>query len=192
MKTLLFTAWLLVFGSSLTIGASMQASLAGSWMVNPDESDDIREKIEAALQTERRPRRGRSEAPEPDPNQRLSQLRNMERLLDSLSASPDELEIEVASGEVQVTASGAGRVRIFYLDGETHLRQTPNGSELETRAQWNGRELLVEQDAGDGDTIHEVYALGSDPDVLTFVFRLKLDRLEDPIVIRTLYDRMTN
>ena len=43
--------------------ASSQGSLAGSWMVNPDESDDPQVKIEAALQSGRRERRGRSEEP---------------------------------------------------------------------------------------------------------------------------------
>jgi hypothetical protein len=160
--------------------------------VNPDESDDIREKIESALKSlksEAPKGRRESEEPEPDPNLHLSQVRNMERLLESLSAAPDELTIDVASPEVHVTAAEAGSVRIFYLDGQTHMRQTPSGSELETRAQWNGRELLVEQDAGDGDTVNETYALGPDPSVLVVVFRLKLDRLEEPIVIRSVYDR---
>jgi hypothetical protein len=109
--------------------------------------------------------------------------------LESLAAAPDELTIEVESGEVHVTAAEAGRVRIFYLDGQTHIRQTPNGSELETKAQWNGRELVVEEDAGDGDKVHEVYVLGSDPGTLVFVFQLKLHQLEEPIEIRTVYDR---
>ena len=173
--------------------ASSQGSLAGSWMVNPDESDDPQVKIEAALQSGQRERRGRSEEPEPDPNVFLARMRSMEQLLESLSAAADELSIEVAPGELHVTAAGGGRVRIFYLDGEKHIRQTPNGSQLETVAQWNGRELLVEQDGGDGDTVNEVYALGSDPSVLAVVFRLKLDQLEEPIVIRTVYDRrLTN
>ena len=171
------------------VARASQESLAGSWVVNPDESDDIREKIEAALKSVVPERRRGSEEPEADPNLHLSQVRNMERLLESLSAAPDELTIDVLSREVHVTAAEAGRVRIFYLDGQTHVRQTPSGSELETRAQWNGRELLVEQDAGDGDTVNEVYALGPDPGVLVVVFRLKLDRLEEPIVIRTVYDR---
>ncbi|MGH9463997.1 MAG: hypothetical protein ACRD1X_22580, partial [Vicinamibacteria bacterium] len=151
---------LLAFVSTAPAGVARasQESLAGSWVVNPDESDDIREKIEAALESEVPERRGRSEEPEPDPdpNLHLSQVRNMERLLESLSAAPDELTIDGVPGEVHVTASEAGQVRIFYLDGQTHVRQTPSGSELETRAQWNGRELLVEQDAGDGDTVNEV------------------------------------
>ncbi len=173
--------------------ASSQGSLAGNWIVNPDESEDPQAKIETALQSERRERRGRSEEPEPDPNLFLSRMRSMERLLESLSAAADELTIEVAPGEVHVAAAGAGRVRIFYLDGEKHIRQTPSGSELETRAQWDGRQLVVEQDGGDGDTVNEVYALDSDPSVLVVVFRLKLDRLEEPIVIRTVYDRrLTN
>jgi len=175
-----------------TVGASSQGSLAGSWIVNPDESDDPQAKIETALQSQRGERRGRSEEPEPDPNLLLSQMRSMERLLESLSAAADELTIEVASGEVHVAAAGDGRVRIFYLDGEKHIRQTPGGSRLETLAQWDGRQLLVEQDAGDGDTVNEVYALGSDPNVLVVVFRLKLDRLEEPIVIRTVYDSLTD
>ena len=170
--------------------ASLQGSLAGSWIVNPDESEDPQAKIETALQSQRRERRGRrSEEPEPDPNLFLARMRNMEQLLESLSAAADELTIEVTSSEVHVAAAAGGRVRIFYLDGEKHVRQTPNGSELETRAQWNGREFLVEQDGGDGDTVNEVYALGSDPSVLVVVFRLKLDQLEEPIVIRTVYDR---
>ncbi len=173
--------------------ASSQWSLAGNWIVNPDESEDPQAKIETALQSERRERRGRSEGPEPDPNLFLARMRNMEQLLESLSAAADELTIEVTSSEVHVAAAGGGRVCIFYLDGEKHVRQTPNGSQLETLVQWDGRQLLVEQDAGDGDTVNEVYALGSDPSVLVVVFRLKLDRLEEPIVIRTVYDRrLTN
>ena len=167
---------------------ALQQTLAGTWIVNPDESDDVREKIEAGLETEKRGRR-RAEEPEPDPNLALSRVRNMERLLESLSAAPDELTIEVASGEVHVTAAEAGRVHIFYLDGQTHKRQTPNGSELKTRAQWNGRELFVEEDAGDGDKVNEVYSLGPDPSTLVFVFRLKLHQLEEPIEIRSVYDR---
>jgi len=178
----------IVFSLAPRDAQSLQQTLAGTWIANPDQSDDVREKIEAGLETEKRGR-GRAEEPEPDPNVALSRLRNMERLLDSLSAAPDELTIEVASGEVHVTAAEAGRVHIFYLDGQTHKRETPNGSELETRAQWNGRQLLVEEDAGDGDTVNEVYALGADPSTLVVVFRLKLHQLEEPIVIRSVYDR---
>jgi len=175
-----------------TAVASAQGSLAGSWIVNPDESDDPQAKIKTALESGQRERRGRSEEPQADPNLSLARMRSMEQLLTSLSAAADELTIEVAPGEVHVTAAGGGRVRIFYLDGKKHIRQTPNGSQLETLAQWDGRQLLVEQDGGDGDTVNEVYTLGSDPSVLVVVFRLKLDQLEEPIVIRTVYDRLAD
>jgi hypothetical protein len=168
-----------------------QQALVGTWEVNPDESDDPQEKIRAGLATMKRDgRRGDAGAAAEDPNIALARLKGMQRIIKSLSAAADELTIELEGNEFRVAGAGEGRVRIFYLDGKKHVRETPNGTKLETLAQWNGKQLVIEQEAKDEGTINEVYELGRDASVLVVVFRLKLKRLEEPIVIRSVYDAL--
>ena len=170
-----------------------QQGLAGTWEVNPDESDDMEEKIRVGLASMKRGGRGGGSRDGPeDPNIALARLKGMQRIIRSLSAAADELTIEVDGNEFRVAGAGEGRVRIFYLDGEKHVRETPDGTKLETIAQWNGKQILIEQQAKDEGTINEVYELGSDPNVLVVMFRLKIKRLEEPIVIKSVYAAVTD
>ena len=184
-----FLALILLF---LSAGGSYgQQGLAGTWEVNPDESDDIEEKIRLGLQSMKRPGRRGSDAGPEDPNVALARLKGMQRIIKSLSAAADEVTIEVEGNEFRVAGAGEGRVRIFYLDGEKHVRETGTGTKLETIAQWNGKQVLIEQVAKDEGTINEVYELGSDTEELVVMFRLKIKQLEEPIVIRSVYDALT-
>ncbi len=91
---------------------------------------------------------GSRDGPE-DPNIAVARSKGMQWIIKSLSAAADELTIEVDGNEFRVAGAGEGRVRIFYLDGEKHVRETPNGTKLETIAHWNGRQILIEQ-GGEG------------------------------------------
>ena len=168
-----------------------QQGLAGIWEVNPDESEDMEAKIRLGLASMKRSGRGRN-APDAseDPNVALARLKGMEQIIKSLSAAADELTIEVDGSEFRVAGAGEGRVRIFYLDGEKHVRETPNGTKLETIAQWNGNQVLIDQKAKDEGTINEVYELGRDANELVVMFRLEIKQLEEPIVIRSVYDAL--
>ena len=170
-----------------------QQGLAGTWEVNPDESEDMEEKIRLGLASMKRGGRGRGapDGPE-DPNVAPARLKGMRQIIKSLSAAADELTIEVEGSEFRVAGAGESCVRIFYLDGEKHVRETPNGTKLETIAQWNGKQVLIEQEAKDEGTINEVYELGRDPNELVVMFRLEIKQLEEPIVIRSVYDALTD
>ncbi|MEE9265074.1 MAG: hypothetical protein V3V11_11535 [Vicinamibacteria bacterium] len=178
----------------LPLGSSFgQQGLAGTWEVNPDESDDMEEKIRVGLASMKTGGRGGgSPDASEDPNIALARLKGMQRIIKSLSAAADELTIDVDGNEFRVAGAGEGRVRIFYLDGKKHVRETPDGTKLETIAQWNGKQILIEQEAKDEGTINEVYELGSDPNVLVVMFRLKIKQLKEPIVIKSVYDAVTD
>jgi hypothetical protein len=177
---------------------SAQQDFAGTWEVNPDESDDPQEKLRAVLANMQKDRGGRGRGGPPpeaeDPNERQAQLKGMHQGLKDLSAAADLLKIELLGNEFQVTSDDGGRVRIFYLDGKKHVRETPDGTKLETLAQWDGKRIVVEQKAKgkSGGEILETYELGSDPSVLVVTFRLKIKQLKEPIVIRSVYDALTD
>ncbi len=171
-----------------------QHGLAGTWEVDPDESDDMEEKIRVGMASMKRGGRRGSGSPDAseDPNIALARLKGMRQIIRNLSAAADELTIEVEGSEFRVAGAGEGRVRIFYLDGQKHVRETPNGTKLETIAQWNGKQVLIEQEAKDEGTINEVYELGREPNELVVIFRLKIKQLEEPIVIKSVYGALTD
>ena len=56
---------------------------------------------------------------------------------------PDELTVELTGEEFQV--DDGERLRIYYLDGKKHKRETQNGMKLETIAELKGSAIVIEE-----------------------------------------------
>ena len=187
-------------------------SFNGVWERNPDESDDPREKMEEAMGGQggqggmsgrgggeggrgggrRQPgmggqggqggmsgrgggRRGGSE--------KMQAMR--ETMKEAMQAS-QTLEISLSDTELRIV-DGSDNVRIYYLDGEKHKRQTPGGIDLETVAQKRGDQIIIEEKSESAKFIR-TFALAQDGSVMVVTVRLENDRFKQPVVIRSVYD----
>jgi hypothetical protein len=176
-----------------------ESGLSGVWIRDPDESDDADEKMQAAMESMRermgdrrrgggfgsggprgggfgggRPGSGR-EGPGGGP-----------RGPGMVSRIPNELTLRHESNELHV--DDGERLRIYYLDGEKHKRQMPNGIELETVSELRGLGVYVDEKMRRGSISHE-YELAPNGNVLVHTMTMKMDGMKYPLVIRTVYDR---
>ena len=111
----------------------------------------------------------------------------LHRALVDYASRLDRMEIAISDNELEVTLA-RDYVGIFYLDGDKHVRELPNGARLEAAGTVDGQSIRVEQ-KGEDATLVETYTLSSN-DTLTVELNLRSKLLEEPIVFRTVYDRV--
>jgi hypothetical protein len=115
----------------------------------------------------------------------LERGRVFERLI-SLARSSDRIEIQQTEKDFRISDRGAN-VRIFYLDGRKHQRQTPWGASLEAQAEWKDGRLTIRSRGEEMGEIEETYGLEGNQFVITVRIRNRL--FEDEIAVRHYYDR---
>jgi hypothetical protein len=81
--------------------------------------------------------------------------RTAERLIQLVRAL-GSLEIRQSPADFRLYDE-ADNVRIYYIDGKKHTRETPWGDRLETETRWEGSELRVRTDGKDLGEIDEIY-----------------------------------
>ena len=184
-------------------------SFNGVWERNPDESDDPREKIQEALGDQMG--RGGGEGGRPGGGgfgggggrpgmggQRgmsgrgggrrggSEKMQAMRETMKEAMQAAQTLEISLSETELRIV-DGSDNVRIYYLDGEKHKRQTPGGVDLETVAQKRGDQIIIEEKA-ESAKFTRTFALAQDGSVMVVTVRLENDRFKQPVVIRSVYD----
>jgi hypothetical protein len=201
MKLLLFPLALAMVAPGLSPSRSpaqeARPSLAGSWERDPQQSDDASEKMRAALdqmreQMEKRrggPPGGGYGGPPPDgpggePESRGGGRRPRRA---GITAVPDELRVELAPGELRV--DDGERVQIYYLDGNKHLRELPNGTKLETIATLEGDVVRIAEKLDRGKVDREI-GLGPGGKTMISTLTVKMKGMKQPVVIRTVYARV--
>jgi hypothetical protein len=102
---------------------------------------------------------------------------------------PEELTVEVDGKEV--TLDTGERLQIYFLDGEKHRRELENGMKLETVSRLQGSAILIEEKFERGK-IDRKLQLGPDGQTLVVTWTIKMGNMKDPVVIRTVYDRVTD
>lgn len=183
-------------------------SFNGVWERNPDESDDPREKMQEALggQTGQMGRGG-GEGGRPGGGGRRQpgmggqggtpgrggarrggseKMQAMRETMKEAMRAVQTLEISLSETELRIV-DGSDNVRIYYLDGEKHKRQTPGGVDLETVAQKRGDRIIIEEKA-ESAKFTRTFALAQDGSVMVVTVRLENDRFKQPVVIRSVYD----
>lgn len=176
----------------------------GVWERNPDESDDPREKIQEALGGQmgrgggeggrpggrgfggggrRQPGMGGRGGARRGGSEKMETMR--ETMKEAMQAA-QTLEISLSETEFRIV-DGSDNVRIYYLDGEKHKRQTAGGVDLETVAQKRGDQIIIEEKA-ESAKFTRTFALAQDGSVMVVTVRLEHDRFKQPVVIRSVYE----
>lgn len=161
----------------------------GVWSKNPEESDDARQRMQAATSQMGAP--GGRGGGMPRGGRRGEGPPRGERggpggQGPAMAAGADVLTIVQGSGELRV--DDGERLTIFYLDGEEHRRETPNGDRIETVAELRGEKVIVEEKMERGESTRE-FELSPDGRVLVVTTTLKMERMSETVVIRSVYER---
>ena len=180
--------------------AEQTQTLTGSWERDPERSDDAEEKMKAALQQMHEQRGGRGGGMQPGGRggrgggmspggrgrggrgQRGDRGRQpqMGRIPESFISELESNEFRVDTGE---------RVEVFYLDGEKHKRQLPNGAELETVAEMSGSAIHIEEKMERG-AMQRKYDLSPEGQTMIMTLKMKMGGMKNTVVIRTVYIRI--
>jgi hypothetical protein len=100
---------------------------------------------------------------------------------------PEELEVEHDKGELRLY--DGERLQIFYLDGQKHRREMPNGAKLETVATLQGRTVLIQEKLDKGK-IERKLELSEDGKSMVMTLNIKIGNMKEPVLIRTVYERL--
>jgi hypothetical protein len=145
----------------------------GRWKLDAQKSDDTELSILAGLG---------------DPDRMRPENRQTAERLIALARALDRIEIRQSAKDFR-TYDDADNVRIYYIDGKKHARETPWGERLQTVTRWEGNELFMETDGKDLGEVSETY--GMEGRQMVFIVRIRLKGQKDDIVVKNYYDRVT-
>jgi hypothetical protein len=167
-------------GLGLAEAAPVQSNpdFSGKWRRDVDRSDDAEALVRAGLGVTEKTT-GRPDVPA---------LRTADRLV-QLSQALDELEIKQTAKDFRIY-DDAGNVRIYYIDGKKHPRQTPWGASLQTETSWQQNQLHMHTEGKDIGKVKvdEFYALEGTQ--MVFLVRIKAKNTKEDVVVRTYYNRV--
>lgn len=176
---------------SLVAAASIAAlpDLSGKWRLNRERSDDVKKKLEKALESSRIPsKRGGSVGP--NRNARAVEHEQTRRRIEALIEASERLEIKVDKKQVTVL-EGNLRERKIYTDGRPYQREDQRGNRIVVRGRWRGEQLVVNTTLANGNRFSESYELAPGKRQLIVTFRSVDRRLKQPLVISRVYDAVT-
>ena len=166
----------------------------GNWERNVEQSDDARAKMQEAMEqmgrggghggSGGRPPGGRGGGGRSG-GMGGSRGEGGSRRPD-LGNVPDEITLELMDDELRV--DDGERLRIYYLDGEKHKRETANGMKLETVAELKGNAVFIEEKMERGK-LNRKFELSPDGGTMVATLIVKIGRMKDPVVIKTVYER---
>ena len=164
----IFVSCLLLASVSFAQG---NPDFSGKWTLDAEKSDDGEAVILGGIGS-------------PD---RMSpkDRRTAERLIDLVRALR-VLEIRQSPADFRLYDE-ADNVRIYYIDGKKHTRETPWGEKLETVTKLEGSELHMRTDGKDLGEIDELYAMEGGQ--LLYTVKIRLEDSEQEVVIRSYYGR---
>jgi len=104
--------------------------------------------------------------------------------------APDQLAIERRGRTVSIASSRAARVT-FEADGVAHRERGGDGSFVSTRAALEGDRLTVSVTGARADKFHVTFEPLEGGRFLRVTRRLSAEQLNDPVVIRNVYERIS-
>lgn len=170
MARLLFASVILASVGFLH-GAQGNSDFSGKWNLNADKSDDGEAVILGGLG---------------DPDRMSPKDRRTAERLIELGRALQVLEIKQSASDFRLYDE-ADNVRIYYIDGKKHQRETPWGEKLETVTKWEGSELHMRTDGKDLGEIDEIYSMEGNQ--LLYTIKMRLEDAKNEVVVRTYYDR---
>ena len=167
---------------------SGQERFTGTWLRNEKESDNPGEKFQKAFEGMQGGKGRPPRLPGGGGGPPGGEMPGPPGGMPGTERPADQVETRLQGGEFHVAPAGEGRVRIFYLDGKTHVREAGNGLKIETLAVMKGDRIVVEQKTGMGAKITETYEVSPDGARMVVTVRFEGKRMKEPVVVRTVYD----
>ena len=147
---------------------------SGNWKLNLEKSDDAVELIRAALgQTG-----GRGGLQQ--------QRQTLSSRLNYLAQTAETIEIEQTQKDFKLFNT-EDDVRIHYIDGQKHPRQSPTGEKMTTVTIWRGDLLDLTTEGDEIGKVSETFGLEGQR--LVHIVRIQNDAFDENLVIRAYYDR---
>ena len=172
--------FLLVIASTLAVpglAALQQPDFSGRWLRNAEMSQFWREPYDAA------PRRATNKW-------ERENVRQLTERIEQQLALAEQIQLRQTARDLSFDIAGRG-LRIFYFDRD-HIRQTPWGEEVETSMDWEGDDLVIVEETESGSTVTErLTMLGEDRFTHLFIWE-DSDLFDEPLSIRSVYDRDTD
>jgi hypothetical protein len=103
---------------------------------------------------------------------------------------PDLLAIERRGRSINIASSRAPRIT-FEADGTTHTERDQRGRVVRTSASLNGAQLMVNSSGGTHDKFVVTFEPQSQGDRLRVVRRIYAEELNQPIIIQSIYNRIS-
>jgi hypothetical protein len=153
--------------------------LAGHWQLNKDQSDDVRQKMQAA-----RGDSGGSGGREPGGHNGEGRAQRA-GMMDEFQA----LAIEQTGSNVKVTGK-SGRVLALYPSSDSTAEKNagPEGeSQRTTTSQWQNGQLTVVTQSPRGKSTRS-YSLSPDGKQLYVTTKMENERFKEPLTYRLVYD----
>jgi hypothetical protein len=181
----------LISGHSAAFG--QQPDFSGNWRLNTKLSQDPFEKIYTALGSDQLRAAGTASynsinsstfLRDTDRAATLRDLLNYAEVLEIVEIEQTERELTIAVGE------GDEFFSLFYLDGEKHPRQLPEGLKIEATAAWEGEAIHIVQVGENDAVLKEIYSLVGGGQQLALIFQLESKLTEVPVQFRVVYDRV--
>ncbi len=157
---------------SVAEASAQKRDFSGEWQLNLEKSDDMSTKIRDAVGTTGEITR--------------SDVRMIAERLTQLARAVDWLEIEQTEKDFKIFDRD-DNVRIYYLDGKKHPRQTPWGAMLQAQTGWNKDLLIVNTEGKELGNISEIY--GWEGDQLLFLLQVENKKFEKTLIVRNYYNR---
>jgi len=154
------------------IAHAQKPDFSGVWVLNVDKSDDMEQKVRDAAGSTR-------EITKLNVQQLLTRLTHLAR-------AAQEIEIEQSEADFKMF-DRENNVRIYYIDGNKHVRETPWGEKLETLTSWSGNDLIISTEGKDLGKLREVYTY--EDETLVYVLQLELKGFEKTVIVKNRYDR---
>jgi hypothetical protein len=103
---------------------------------------------------------------------------------------PDQFSIEQRGRQISIASSRASRID-FEADGIAHTERGAGGSRVLTRATLEGSRLNVSTDGGSEDKFSVSFEPSDGGRKLLVIRRIYTQGLNEPVVIRSVYDRIS-
>ena len=177
--------------------AQPSPNLSGRWRLDPAKSENPRDKVQEARETEQPPtgthdgagrrhgpggRGGGARGPGQPSESRPGGGRETRPDVDELLAAPSDVAITHTDSVVTILETD-GRVRLLQLDAQPH---TSEGGAAQVTSRWSGDQLVVETVRSGTPKLTETFTLDRDRTQLTVEMRLE-GRLA--VRVRRLYER---
>lgn len=192
---------LVILAAGVQPAYGQTVSLAGTWKLNTEASDDPQAKLEAVTSAAPMVNTGYASRPQRVGAGRVAGEQRGEMGGGGAKSLPGAdfgrimrpapvIEIE-QSDSVLTIRDNQGLPQLFYLDGRKFEEQTGGAEPRQTVAKWKDGKLTVERKLGGTGTIRETFTLDSEKHRLVVEAKLTSPDLGKTLEIRRVYDAGT-